>query len=420
MRYLKILLAVLQIGLGMLPVTGCAETVITVQGPDTLRDALVLLQGTGGTILLAGGDYGTLSLQGGGGTRRQPLTLRATDPAAPVRFSTIDLRDVAHIVMDGIIFDYRFAPGDPVYARPFSISGSRHVTFRNALFDGDTARNVSTADDGFGYGIGLGVRGSSDILIENSEFRTFHRGIGIGESRDIILRGNDIHDIRSDGMNFAQVTGVLIEDNNIHDFRRSLDSPDHADMIQFWTTQTIRPSTDIVIRNNVLNSGTGWYTQSIFMRNELVDQGQAGAEMFYRSITIEQNVIINAHLHGITVGETDGLVIANNTLIENIGSKTTADQSEVWTPRINVVPAARDVRIERNVVAAVSGLDAQADWVVAENFVVQNWTRAHGGFYDTVFVAAITGDPRDLASFAYRRDGALAGAGIGAARLDRP
>jgi hypothetical protein len=420
MQSMTRLVAVLLIVSGMMPARGFAETVMRVESPATLQDALTQLQGQGGTILLAAGDYGALFLQGGGGTVAQPLVIRAANPDDPGRFVSIDLREVAHLVMEDVQFDYRFADGDPIHVQPFRISDSRDVTLRNTLFDGDDARSLLAVDDGFANGIGLGVRGSSGILIENSEFRTFHRGMGISESQDVTLRGNDIHDMRSDGMNLAQVTGVLIEDNHFHDFRRSLDSTDHADMIQFWTTGTTEPSTDIVIRNNVLNSGRGWYTQSIFMRNELVDQGQAGPEMFYRDITITQNVIINAHLHGITVGETDGLVIANNTLIENAGSKTRADQSEVWTPRINVVPNARNVRITRNIMVAVAGWDGQADWVVADNVTVQNRTRAHGGFYDTVFVAAITGDPRDLASFAYRRDGPLAGAGVGAARLDRP
>ena len=44
------------------------------------------------------------------------------------------------------------------------------------------------------------------------------------------------------------------------------------------------------------------------MRNEMVDQGKAGLEMYYQNITIENNVIYNAQTHGITVGETTGLI----------------------------------------------------------------------------------------------------------------
>ena len=67
-------------------------------------------------------------------------------------------------------------------------------------------------------------------------------------------------------------------------------------MIQFWTSGTTSPSTNIVIRGNILDSGDGGWTQSIFMRNEMVDTGGAGDAMFYQNILIEDNVIYNAFI----------------------------------------------------------------------------------------------------------------------------
>ena len=151
---------------------------------------------------------------------------------------------------------------------------------------------------------------------------------------------NDVHSIRSDGFDFVEVNDVLIEGNHIHDFVANLGSGDHLDMIQFWTTGTTSPSTNIIIRGNILNSGAGDWTQSIFMRNEMVDLGLAGTEMFYRNILIENNVIYNAHAHGITVGETDGLTIRNNTILYNA---TISDGSVVHVPTINSSNASTNV-----------------------------------------------------------------------------
>ena len=161
------------------------------------------------------------------------------------------------------------------------------------------------------------MRASSGITIESSEFRGFARGVIVSDSVDIVLRGNDIHAMRVDGMDFAQVERVRIIKNHIHDFQRAPNAGDHADMIQFWTAGTHRPSRDILIADNILNSGMGLFTQSILMRNEVVDRGQAGDEMFYDTVTIRDNVIINAHLHGITLGQADHVSITNNTLIRN-------------------------------------------------------------------------------------------------------
>ena len=96
-------------------------------------------------------------------------------------------------------------------------------------------------------------------------------------------------------MTFSNIDGVLIENNYIHDFRGSPGSGDHCDMIQFWTAGTTSPSTNITIRANVLDIGNGTATQSIFMRNEMVDTGQAGTEMYYKNVVIEDNTITNAH-----------------------------------------------------------------------------------------------------------------------------
>ena len=67
--------------------------------------------------------------------------------------------------------------------------------------------------------------------------------------------------------------------------------------------------------------GKKW-TQSIFMRNEVVDQGLAGANMYYQNVLIENNIIYNAHTHGITVGETIGLTIDHNTALTEPGLRT--------------------------------------------------------------------------------------------------
>lgn len=399
-----------------------AETTLTLQDPSELADAIASLDGAGGTILLPGGDYAPLFLRESG-AEGSPLVLAAADPGNPPRFPALETQRAEHVVLEGLILDYRFAPGDQISTRPFILSESRDITLRRVLIDGDDARGTGSVDDGFGFGIGLNVLYSRDITIEESEIRGFHRGIGVGEVQGFTLTGSLIHDLRSDGMNFSQVSDVRIENNVIRDFRRPPKSDDHADMIQFWTVGTDEPSTDIVIRNNVLNSGRELYTQSIFMRNERVDQGDAGRELYYRNVTIEGNVVINAHLHGITVGETIGLTIANNTLIENRGSINPADadpNSDVWTPQIVVSKRAQDVRILRNAVATITGPDGQADWQVEDNLRIQVRTRGANDFYTRMFADPLRGDPRDLATFASLPGGPLDGTGIGAPRLDPP
>ena len=392
---------------GSLPAT---ETVLA--APAALAGALRQVR-PGTTLLLPPGDYGPLAARGLGGAPGRPLTLRAADPADPPVFTGLDLQEPAHLVLEGLVFDYRFAPGDPEHVRPFAITGGRDVTIRDALFDGDRARGVSAAADGYGHGYGLRIGESTDITLERSEIRDFLRGIVVADSHRVTIRDNDLHDLRSDGMNFAAVQHVRIEGNVIRDFRTAPDTGDHPDMIQFWTSGTTTPSTDIVIRDNLLSSGRGSWTQSIFLRNEEVDQGRAGRAMFYRDILIEENVILNAHIHGITLGETAGLTIRGNTLVRNARSVGGAPSQGISTPMIHVAPTSTQVRIERNVVAQMSGFATQADWQVTRNVTVQDRSRAEAGHYSLMF----TGDPSDPSSFRYRAGGPLEGGGLGAKRL---
>lgn len=403
--------------LGLVPDTALAGEVVVAVGSPVLGQAIAVAA-PGTTLLLAGGEYGALELTEAGGTAERPLVLRSADPADPARFSGMRLNKVHDLVLEGLVFDYRFSPGDQSHFRPFEIIRSRDVTIRAALFDGDVPRGVSAADDGYGYAFALGVRMSEGVTVERSEARGFMRGLVFSESRGVIVRGNDLHGLRSDGMDFAQVQNVLIEDNLIRDFAYSPISEDHPDMIQFWTSGTTAPSTDIVIRNNVLSAGTGWFTQSIFMRNELVDQGKAGDEMFYRNVTIAGNVIINAHVHGITVGETAGLTIANNTVIRGRAVRGAKDASRLWIPRINVAANSTDVSILRNVVPAIAKYEPRPDWVVENNFLIQDQRVSLPGFYDAVFVAARTGDQSVLASFRPVPGGPLDDTGLGAPRLN--
>ncbi len=367
----------------------------------------------GTTLRLAAGDYGELNFRRGGGAVGAPVTLVAADPARPPRFDRMDLRDVAHLVLERLHFDYVFAAADKIHFRPFTVVGSRDVTIRGCLFDGDRARGVSTVDDGFGWAFGLGATDVVGLVIEGCEIRDFFRGLVVARCEDIRISGNDLHDLRMDGMNFVQVQAVQIEGNHIHDFNRSINSKDHADMIQFWTNGTDAPSTDIVIRGNLLASGRGAWTQSIFMRNEEVDKGRAGNGMFYRNILIEENVIANAHLHGITVGESDGLVIRQNTVLRNALSEGEKDNPALWTPQIRVAEEARNVYITGNIVAKIAGYEGQTDWQVSDNLFVQDRTRMEAGFYDKVF----TGSPADPATLRYRAGGPADGTGVGAARL---
>ncbi|WP_294606466.1 right-handed parallel beta-helix repeat-containing protein [uncultured Roseovarius sp.] len=348
--------------------------IYSVSTAEELMNALASASGSD-TIELAGGDYGDLTLIDGKTgfdvTFDTEVTIRSADATQPASFSGLDLRGVSNLTFDGLVFDYVFSADDPSHISPFQVGyGSSYVTIKNSVFDGDVASGISEIDDGYGYGVGLNVRGASNISVENNEFFNWTRGAVYAQTENLLVTGNEVYAIRSDGFDFVEVNSVLIEGNYIHDFAASPNSADHRDMIQFWTSGTTSPTTDVIIRDNILDIGEGSYTQSIFMGNEEVVSGRAGPEMYYQNILIENNTIYNAHTHGITVGETNGLIIRNNSILQVEGEMHGLSGS-VTIPKINVKSDSVSVIIEGNITSGINGFDQQTDWTILDNAFIQ-------------------------------------------------
>lgn len=393
-----------------------AGEVVHLTPGDDLADAVE--SSVPGTVIeLAGGNYGDLRLKEIVGRIEAPITIRSADPENPAHLASFDLREVTDLVFDGLVFDYAYTVGEPLNHRPFQVFATRRLVIKNSTFDGDEEPGINGNASPLPSGFALAVRASSDIRLEGNHVQNFARGLIFDDVVDIAVLGNLLEGMRIDGLNFAQVERVEITGNVIRDFRRDPLAGDHADMIQFWTNGTERPSRDILIRGNLLNSGHGWYTQSIFMRNEEVDRGSAGEEMFYQNVTIEDNVIINAHLHGISVGEVDGLTIRYNTLIHNPVSDGAEPRPAMWRPQIRVAPGSLNVTVVGNAAHRLPEISRGENWDLRDNLEIQDQDPARSNHYAALFVAAQTGDPRDLANFAYLPGGHLDGITMGAPML---
>ncbi|MDE3239688.1 MAG: right-handed parallel beta-helix repeat-containing protein [Paracoccaceae bacterium] len=409
----------------------CAASVVQAEAPAnvvTVHDPAGLMRAIATArpperILLAPGDYGAIKIVNGprlAAVFAAPLTIASADPTNPAQLSRLTIAGARNIAIEGLKLVYGFQSGDPYWTTPFAVINSRDITLRHNRFVGDVARGVSAVADGHGYGMGLSVRGSDGVAVRDNDISRFMVGIRVMESANIDVTGNDIHNLRMDGMDVSQVSHIRIADNHIHAFEKAPGSKDHPDMIQFWTAGTKHPTTDVTIENNLLDAeGDGW-TQSIFMRNELVDTHKAGPEMFYRNVVIRQNVIINAHLHGILVGEGNGITISHNTLVHDARSDGPQANPPLWRPRIEVAKRSTDVTIEGNIAAAFPEPQPGQNWSARDNVVAQDRDPQAPGYYGQIFVNAMAGDPRDLRNFAYRKGGPADGHRIGAAALIDP
>lgn len=400
---LRIHLGTLFLSLSLLSAPAVAE-IRHINGADELRAALAE-GGPNQELVLAPGHYGAVGLP----RDTMPAVIRSADPANPAIFSGLSASNFSDLRLENLHLHYEFASGDDQRTRPFEFRGFERLALVGNRIEGDLARGLSANDNGYPTGVGLWLQNCEDLTLRGNAIEVFHRGLVVFRCQDVTIDANQVFSIRSDGMNFAEVQDVTVTGNHIHSFLRSEASTDHADMIQIWTNGTETATRNVTVSGNILNSGAGLYTQSIFMRNDLVDRGLAGQEMFYRNITIEENVIINAHLHGITIGETDGLTIRNNTVVQNIRSAGADPGRPLWVPTIRVAEAARNVRIEGNISATIEGV--QPAWTVQNNLMTPPQA------YGQVFQGMMGGDPTRVETFRYRPEGPAAAPGIGAAYL---
>ncbi|WP_420587362.1 right-handed parallel beta-helix repeat-containing protein [Ruegeria sp.] len=354
------------------------STTIIVTSKAELDQALSQAQG-GETILLQAGDYGRLNINT---QYASNVTIKSADPNAPAEISELRVNGASNVTFEDVTFDYTFN-GEPQSYRPFQIQNSSNITIKNSTFDGDLASGVSSTADGYGTGYGLYIRGSSSVTVDNNEFYNWRIGIASGISQDVAITGNNIHSIRADGIFIDANKGILIEGNYLHDFNRSLNSGDHADFIQF--SKINGPSSDITIRENVIDMGSGDYAQAIFLGNAGTDPNDPN--LFYTNVLIEDNMIYNAHTHGISLGSAQDVNISNNTVLAVPGLLT----GGVSIPAIRVGGTSQNVTIDHNVTSDIIGYSGQSSWNLTGNVYVQNTNPSGPNYYGDLFIFHATG-----------------------------
>ena len=297
------------------------------------------------------------------------LSRRATAIQRSSRFANITR--VSHLVFDGVDFVTGAASGDG--GKPFVVNQSDDITIRNALFDGQTQSG------GYGNAHGIWVVRSDHFTLENSELRDFKVASYFHDQSDLVVRNNSITNISGDAMIVGGVHGAVIENNTI-----DLNVPQgtkHTDGIQFWNTTINNPMSDVEVRGNVIHTN-GPASHGIYAQNGLALT--MGSEAAFKNFLIENNTVISAQMSGIAVGETRGLTIRDNILLQDTDFEST---SVGRTPVIRVSENSTDVSITGNTThkapvasggSATNWLPTKSipsGWIISNNKIVPIGTR---------------------------------------------
>jgi hypothetical protein len=279
-------------------VTSPVSAAIHIADQAALNKALLFAKG-GETLRLAPGDY-AFKL-----TNKQfaaPLVVTSADPKTKARFSYLGLNDVSNIVFRQVEIGRAMKEGENTENTIMGkVAGGSDISFDQCYVHG------SLDGDPRNDGIGLQIRAAKNVSVTNCEFEQLGRGGQFFWIDNVTVKGNHVHDIRSDGFDFSGIVGALIQGNRFQNWMRI--KSDHPDAIQFASAGSKRSSTDIVVRDNVVLCSNGTGSQGIFMRDE-------GSNLPYLRITIENNFILGTNMpNGITVSHGDQVVIRNNSVL---------------------------------------------------------------------------------------------------------
>lgn len=270
---------------------------IQINGRDALLSALSTAKG-GETFVLAAGNYGDISFYNK--AFGSNVTIKSANDANPAHFDTLSINGSSNITLHGIDIGRALAAGEPNYTSLGRISDSQNITLDGVKVHG------SLDGDASNDGVGLSINYSTGVTVKNSEFTQNGNGMIFDHSSNILVQNNNIHGMRSDGMDFSSSSQVRIDGNTFRDFMPA--DGDHSDAMQFWNRNGTTSSRDITIVNNIVLAGDGHGPQGVFIAD---NNGYV-----YQNVLIQNNLIFTGgQYNGIMVSGADGVNILGNTVL---------------------------------------------------------------------------------------------------------
>ncbi len=263
---------------------------ITTVGSAAALSAALKTAGAGDTIELTAGTYAPIAIKGVHFAQDVTITAKA---GAEVVLTGLKVQESNGLAFSNL--EFKVDPAAP--ANPFQVAGSQDIHFIgldvHGSVDGNYANDVG----------GMLIRDSSNVSVADSEFHDLMYGLSHLKVDGFSFTGNNIHHVQVDGLRGGGSSNVLVAANRFSDLHPDVD--DHADAIQFWTSNTTVSAHDIVVRDNLFVRGDGAAPQGVFFRDQI-------GTLPFQGVTITGNVIIGASYNGIYVIGGDDVLIEDN------------------------------------------------------------------------------------------------------------
>lgn len=275
----------------------------------------------GDTIIVPAGDYGRVDL--GPYNFSPAVSLQFEDGAV---IQTLRITDVVGVTFEKLTISAGVS-FDPVREVAVLVQRGGDVTFRDSSFS--WAKDSDPLNDG----TSLIFDGVDGLRVENSHFSDMRDGLIVKDSSDVEIWGSHFTDLLKDGIIISGSENVVIRENACTDFQRVEGLNTHPDCIQIQASSRGIADTNVLIADNVSLIQDGERAQGIFVYSRF-------AGVPHRQITIENNLIRQAHHLGIYAENVEDLIIRGNDILPSFDSADTA--------RILVRDPSSNVLIEGN------------------------------------------------------------------------
>ena len=199
------------------------------------------------------------------------------------------------------------------------------------------------------------LKNSSYVTVSNSHFHELSDAINPVGNQAVTFTGNTFDLLHDDGIAGGDNTQITISNNLFTSFDHT--GSVHPDAIQFWTAGTTKSSSDIVIKDNVIDRGSGVAVQGIFLNDEV-------GTLPFKNVSITNNVVIGEMYNGIAILHATNATLSGNTVIA-------AEDQPSWIGVINVASAQLDDNVATTFKLTGSSVVGHGD-VLATSLTLQD------------------------------------------------
>lgn len=159
-----------------------------------------------------------------------------------------------------------FDPPVTIDAGTTVVRGLRIWDSKGVKWRGGVVQSPAGRDGGGPSYYGADLRKVDGVEFDGTRFTDALRGMVVADSRNIVVRNASFTGLRTDGIDLAGTSNVLLENNRFDNFtpKKATGSKadgtfkdgDHPDAIQMWTTPNVKSVSDITIRGNTIDGDT--------------------------------------------------------------------------------------------------------------------------------------------------------------------